>query len=234
MHELYSEILNCYELNPPSTFHYFSWKWHQVIFGLQLLNSSHLLFNTGKILAHFQSITNLYCLADVFSHIFFFKSFHGKNCLAHWFTGVGPLQTLPVSGILCASLRSHASILQWLLFTPGTTLEGLQTSYAPSLRLRALGSALAEPGQRCSADRSLSASCPNAPAQVESPTAALPVPSLGEGPAGLPAAPRCAGRGQGSASPRQDWEREARLHRLWCKSNARCHRCKAKTSSKHS
>lgn len=68
-----------------------------------------------------------------------------------------------------ASLRSPASILQWLLFTPGTTLEGLQMSSAPTL-----GSALAEPGQRCPADPSLSAACPNPSAQVDSPTAALP------------------------------------------------------------
>lgn len=78
-HELYSEILNCYELNPPSMFHYFSWNWHQVIFGLQLLSSSHLLFNIGKILARFQSIPNLYCWADVFPHNFFFFFFnHSK------------------------------------------------------------------------------------------------------------------------------------------------------------
>lgn len=132
---------------------------------------------------------------------------------------------LPVSGILCASLQSHASIPQWLLFTPSTTLVGLQMSSLPSLHPWALGSTPAEPGQHCSADHSLSASCPNASARVDSPTAALPAPApiLGEGPAGLPAAPRYAGRGQSSASARQVWEREARLHRLWCKSNAHCH-----------
>lgn len=76
-------------------------------------------------------------------------------------------------------------------------------SSIPSLHLQALGSTLAEPGQHCSVDHLLSASCPNTPAQVDSPTAALPALNLGEGPAGLPAAPHYAGRGQGSASARQ-------------------------------
>jgi len=49
-----------------------------------------------------------------------------------------------VSGILCASLRSHASVLQRLLFVRSTASQGLRTSPAASCCLPALGRALAE------------------------------------------------------------------------------------------
>lgn len=143
MHELYFEFLNCYELNLSPTFHYFSWNWHQIIFGLKLL-----IFQCWQYISTFSIFCSCPCIPKFITNLyryFFTQLFLNsvKNCLTHWYTDVGHLKMLPVLGLLCTSQHCHASTLRWLLFTPGITSQGLQMSSPPSWQLCILGSTLA-------------------------------------------------------------------------------------------